>query len=206
MRIGILADIHEATAFLRRALAEFRRLRVDQVVSLGDACDTFRCDSHASEVIALLREAGAIGVWGNHDVGLSFEVPESVRQTAAPRDLAYMSVMQPHLVLDGCRFSHVEPWLNPRAVEDLWHFDGPPDTPEKAARSFLAVPERHLFVGHFHCWLAMTPTERIEWNGERSLELSAAPRYLIAIAPVQSGCCAIFDTSNLRLTPVVCAA
>jgi len=72
MRIGILADIHEAIESLERALAEFRRRQVDLVLSLGDACDLFSPVGRASEVVALLKGASAVGVWGNHDVGLCF--------------------------------------------------------------------------------------------------------------------------------------
>ena len=166
MRIGIVADIHEAIEPLRKAMTEFRRRGVDLVVSLGDACDSFSPDGRASDVVRLLREANAVGVWGNHDVGLSFEVSETLREAAGPTVIEYMAKVQAQLVVAGCRFSHVEPWLDARKVENLWYFDGPPDTPEKASRSFLAVPESHLFVGHFHCWLVMTPSGRVEWNGE----------------------------------------
>ena len=206
MRIGILADIHEAIEPLQRALAEFRSRRVDLIVSLGDACDSFSSEGRASEVVRLLREAHAVGVWGNHDFGLSVEVSEALREMAGPTVVDYMATMQAQLVLAGCRFSHVEPWLDARKVENLWYFDGPPDTPEKADRSFMAVPERHLFVGHFHCWLVMTPRGRVEWNGEGPLELRTDARYLVVIAPVRSGWCAIFDTADSQLTPVACAA
>jgi hypothetical protein len=204
MRIGILADIHEAVEPMRRALAEFRRLRVDLVVSLGDACDTFSPAGRAGEVVALLREAQAVGVWGNHDVGLCADVSDRLRRQAAPGVLQYMAGMEPHLVVAGCRFSHVEPWLDARKVEDLWYFDGPPDTPEKAARSFAAVPERHLFVGHFHRWLAVTPAGRLGWDGEGPLVLGGGQRYLVVVAPVVSGWCAVFDTAEALLTPVRC--
>jgi hypothetical protein len=206
MRIGIVADIHEAIEALQRALAAFRSRQVDLVVSLGDACDTFSPVGRAGEVVALLRGAGAVGVWGNHDVGLCFNVTERLRREARPEVLGYMAGMQPQLVVAGCRFSHVEPWLDARRVEDLWYFDGPPDTPEKVARSFAAVPERHLFVGHFHRWLVMTPSGRVEWNGEAPLALGEGSRYLVVVAPVASGWCAIFDTVEARLIPVRCAA
>jgi hypothetical protein len=164
VRIGILADIHEAIAPLQRALAEFRSRGVDQVVSLGDACDTFSPVGRASEVVALLREAHAVGVWGNHDFGLCDEVTEELRRRAQPALLEYMTTMQPHLVLEGCRFSHVEPWLDARKLEDLWYFEGLPDTSERAGRSFGAVPERHLFVGHLHRWLVMTLGGQLNWR------------------------------------------
>jgi hypothetical protein len=206
MLIGILADIHEAVDHLQRALDEFRMQRVDIVVSLGDACDTFGPGGRTGEVAALLRAAGAVGVWGNHDVGLCWQVPELIRQRTDPAVLQYMAGMQAQFVVAGCRFSHVEPWLDARRVEDLWYFDGPLDTPDKASRSFAAVPERHLFVGHFHRWLVMTPTGRVDWAGEKPLDLCGAGRYLVVVAPVLSGWCAIFNTASSQLTPLRRAA
>jgi hypothetical protein len=80
-----------------------------------------------------------------------------------------------------------------------------PDRPEKAGRSVAAVPERFLFVGHFHRWLVMTPTGAVPWNGEEPLALREAARYLVAVAPVVSGSCAIFDTTSFQLTPIRCS-
>jgi hypothetical protein len=205
MRIGILTDIHEALEPPRRALSKFRGHRVDAVVSLGDACDTLRPIDRASAIVRLLQEAGAIGVWGNHDMGLSVGVPEPLRQSIAPAVLEYFAGMQPHLVLAGCRFSHVEPWLDPHKVEDMWHFDGLSDTPERVARSFAAVPEQYLFLGHFHQWLVMTPSGQVEWSGTAPLTFAYGQRYLVAVAPVVSGWCAVLDTGKAQLLPVRCA-
>lgn len=152
----------------------------------------------------LPREAGAAGVWGNHDVGLCFDVSGRVHGRASPATLEYMAGRQPQLVAAGCRFSHVEPWLDAWRGEDLWYFDGPPDTAEKAGRSFAAVPERILFVGHFHRWLVMTPAGRVPWDGAGPLELRAEERYLVIVAPVVSGWCAVFDTAESRLTLLRC--
>ncbi|MFL5244050.1 MAG: metallophosphoesterase family protein [Gemmataceae bacterium] len=149
MRIGILADIHGAVESLEGALAEFGRCRADVVVSLGDSCDTFSAAGRSNQVVALLQKAGAVGVWGNHDVGLCYQVSEKLRQATDPAVLDYMKSMQPQLVLGECRFSHVEPWLDARKVEDLWYLDGPPDTPEKASRS---LPRRRSVV----CWWAIS--------------------------------------------------
>src|SRR5262249_39844569 len=66
---------------------------------------------------------------------------------------SFMGSLQPHLEIDGCLFTHVEPWLDPHTVEDLWSFHGPPDSPEKLARSFAATRQRVLFIGHLHRWL-----------------------------------------------------
>jgi hypothetical protein len=204
MRLGLVTDIHEAIEPLQRALTEFRHRGVDQVVSLGDACDPLLREGREREVVALLRESGAIGVWGNHDYGLCHEIPEDVRHLTAPDVLEYMATMQPHLVVDGCRFSHVEPWLDATKPENLWYYEGPPDTPDKAQRSFEAVPERRLFIGHIHRWLVMRPEGRVAWNGEQPLTLNEESRFLIAVAAVLEGWCAIYDTAKSQLTPIRC--
>jgi hypothetical protein len=89
-------------------------------------------------------------VWGNHDVGLCFDPDEKVCERYSANVLSYMGSLQPHLEIDGCLFTHVEPWADPHLVEDLWNFHGPPDSPEKLAKNFAAVPHRVLFMGHLH--------------------------------------------------------
>jgi hypothetical protein len=170
---------------------------------LGDACDLLGL-GRAAEVVGLLRECGAVGVWGNHDFGACYDVPAEVRRRSPADVLDYLATMQPQLVLDGCRFSHVEPWLNPHRIEDLWYYEGLPDTPEQAQRSFAAVAERVLFMGHLHRWLVMTPAERVSWSGERQLALDPQQRYLIGVAAVLDGWCAVYDTAESLLTPIRC--
>ena len=76
MRIGILADIHEDVQRLSQALGLLRREGVGRVVVLGDLFDTGK---RIAETVALLADAGAVGVWGNHDLGLCHEPGERTR-------------------------------------------------------------------------------------------------------------------------------
>lgn len=203
MRIGILADIHDDAERLTAALTQLQRQHIDQIVVLGD---TLNCmgDPDVASVIGLLKDAGAIGVWGNHDFGLCYDVNEAVRSRVDPAVLDFMGTFRPYIRLENCHFRHVEPWLDPTDIVQLWCFDGPPNTPEKAARSFAAVPDRFLFVGHFHRWLLMTPNEQIPWFGTESIRLGAWERCLVAVAPVCDGHCAVFDTERTELTPLRC--
>jgi hypothetical protein len=139
MRLGILADIHEHTDELRQAIDVLEKHGADRFVVLGDVFETGK---RIDETVSLLRDVAAIGVWGNHDIGLCFDPTEKVRQRYSPAVLDFMGTLQPRLEIDGCLFTHVEPWLDPYKIEDLWYFDGPPDTPEKLARNFAAVPNR----------------------------------------------------------------
>lgn len=204
MRIGILADIHDAVAPLEVALSRFDDLAVDQVVSLGDAFDSFKRGDPGVEVARLLRAAGAVGVWGNHDYGLSHNIHEEIRKLGDPSLLEFSLTLKPQVVVDGCRFSHLEPWLDATVIEDLWFFDGVPVTPKHTERCFAAVPESFLFVGHFHCWAVTTDSGPLPWTGTDTLVLDPERRHLIVMAPVAKGQCAVFDTLKTELIPVDC--
>ena len=124
----------------------------------------------------------ALRVWRNHDAGLSHEVSAQLRGLADPALLEFAAGLRPQLVLEECRFSHIEPWRDARRLEDLWAFDGVPDTVAQAERSFEAVPERILFVGHFHLWLAMRRSGgRVEWDGVRPIKLGGPDRFLVVV-------------------------
>jgi predicted phosphodiesterase len=200
MRIGILADIHEYVDELRRALVALKEHGAERFVVLGDVCGM---DTHLEETVTILDEAGAIGVWGNHDFGLCRDNPtDEDRLRYSDRLLHFMGRLQPRLELEGCLFTHVEPWLDPEKIEDLWYFDGPPETPEQVARIFAAVSNRVMFVGHYHRWLLVTPEGLQPWEGEGPILLRAEERYLVAIHAVCAGKCAVFDTRTSELVPL----
>jgi hypothetical protein len=198
MRLGILADIHEAVEFLALALEQFRRERVDQVVVLGDV---FCTGERMVPTVELLRQAHPLGVWGNHDFGLCFEPDPPVREKYAGPVLDFMSTLRPRLEVGGCLFTHVDPWLDPTDITQLWWFEGPPGTPERAAQSFGAQPHRVMFCGHFHRWLVATPAGPLAWDGSEPIVLAAPERYLVAVAAVCEGRCAVFDTDTGQLLP-----
>lgn len=199
MRLGLLADIHEAVHPLRQALERFRDLAVDEVVVLGDVCAMHQ---HLDETVELLRRAGAVGVWGNHDYGLCQPNGTATSRLFAPEVLAYMRTLDPILVRDDCLFSHVEPWLDPNDLTQLWYFEGSPDTVEKLARCFNAVPHRVLISGHVHRWLLATPDGVLPWDSRTPIALRRPVRYLLQMHAVCLGHCAVYDTESTLLTPL----
>jgi len=198
MKLGLLADIHEQTKQLRKAIDVLQQHGADRFVVLGDVLEMGK---RIEETVHLLQQIQAVGVWGNHDIGLCFDPGEEVCQRYSAAVLRFMGSLQPRLEIDGCLFTHVEPWLDPHKVEDLWYFDGPPDSPEKFARSFAAFPHRVMFVGHMHRWLLATPGGVLPWRGDRRLCLDSANRYLVVVHAVWDGRCALFDTKTGDLTP-----
>jgi hypothetical protein len=199
MRIGILADIHEQDDELRRAVAVLKQHGADRLVVLGDVFDSGR---RLEVTVDLLVAAGAVGVWGNHDFGLcGGNLTAEDRQRYGEHVLAFLDGLRPRLEIEGCLFTHVEPWLDPEKIEDLWYFEGPPETPEQVARSFSAVPNRVMFMGHDHCWRLISPEGVQPWSGERPITLRGEERYLVTVHAVCCGKCALFDTGTRELTP-----
>ncbi len=204
MKLGLLADIHEHVEHLEAALAWFQRERVEQILVLGDV---FEMGKRLDETVRHLIEAQAIGVWGNHDFGLCKDPGPELRSRYKGETLAYLETLKPRLEIEGCLFVHVEPWLDPEDIEDLWYFEGPPETPEQLARSFAAVKHRHIFIGHFHRWMLSGPEglhnwrEAIPWRGQEPINLSPLKRSLVVVGPVCGGKCATFDTKTRWLVP-----
>jgi predicted phosphodiesterase len=204
MRIGLVTDIHNHAAELGRALAVLREHGAERIVTLGDSCDAFSPAEGAAPVAALLRAAGAAGVWGNHDFSLCRDVADSVRRRYDPAVLEFMAGMQAWLEIDDCRFSHEEPFIDPHDPLQLWAVEEGLDLLERARRSFAAAPHRRIFVGHYHRWLAVTPEGRVDWDGRAPLVLEEKQRYFVVVAPVFEGWCGLFDSSSSVLYPRRC--
>jgi predicted phosphodiesterase len=205
MRIGLVTDAHNHAGALARALAILRERGADAVVSLGDNCDAFSSGGEPGEVVRLLREAGAVGTWGNHDFSLSRHVSERARRRHGEEDLAYLATMRPRLVLADCHFSHREPSIDLEDPAALWSIEeGPPVLATIALAGLAATPERFLFVGHYHRWAAVTPRDLLPWSGEAPLRLADHPRCFVFVGPVCEGHCGLFDSDTGELFPLAC--
>jgi calcineurin-like phosphoesterase family protein len=197
MRLGILAGIHEDVPKLTLALQHFRQQGVDQVVLLGDVFDTGR---HLRETVALLAEARVVGVWGNHDLGLCHEPEERVRERYAGPILDFMGTLLPRLELEGCLFTHGLPCWD--ATDPVVYYLGErPETAEGLASSFGASDHAVSFTGHFHRWLAAAPEGRLAWDDDSPIRLQSHQRYLVTVAAVCDGWCAILDTTSREFLP-----
>ena len=197
MKLGLITDVHEQVEFLRTALDRFRQEQVDQIVVIGDIFET---GERIEETCQMLAEAKAVGVWGNHDYGLCDNPTDEIRAKFPPSVTEYMTTLRPRLELDGCYFAHVEPWLDPEDIMDLWFFEGPPASDGRLDRIFNAVPNRLMFAGHYHRWMLVTPAGIAEWKGECAINLDHG-RYFVMVDALADGHFAILDTDTSDLVP-----
>jgi hypothetical protein len=198
MQLGLLADIHEDVERLAAAIARCRQERADRLLTLGDIFETGR---RFALTVERLRQADVAGVWGNHELGLYVGRGDSVYSLFDWTTLEYMHRLQPRMEIQGVLLSHVLPCLNPTDVDQPWYVEGAPETPEAIHRNFAAFPHRRIFVGHFHRWLAVTPDGPLSWSGAGPIRFNPDQRYLVVIAAVCDGWCAIYDTDTDTLIP-----
>ncbi len=199
MKIALLADIHESNENLKSAIDRLSHEAIDRWLVLGDIFET---GERILETVHLLKSIGAEGVWGNHDYGICGEVSDEIRSRFDPEVLEYASRLRPKLRIEDLLFQHIEPWLNPERLEDLWYFEGKPQSAEQIRRGFAAGDHRISFHGHYHCWLVGTEHGMLPWHGTQPIQLAPPHRYMVVIQGVVQGYCATYDTETNWLTPL----
>jgi hypothetical protein len=82
-----------------------------------------------------------------------------------------------------------------------YYLEERPETAEGRAKSFAVSSHPILFVGHFHRWYLASPAGRIPWDGGEPICLRPDERYLVVVAAVCDGWCAVFDSDRRVMTP-----
>jgi len=177
VRIAVLSDIHSNLPALDAVLGSLGT--VDAVWHLGDVVGY---GPDADAVVRRLREAGAIGVRGNHDdaacggdsiEGFNPDARKAAEWTRAHVDeatLSYLAGLPEVLTPDGTDFTLVHG--SPR--DPIWEYL----SSSSGARESLAVLEtRYCLVGHTHVPLVFRERhgaiERMTVEPESRLELGA---------------------------------
>jgi len=148
MRIGIISDVHANLPALEAVLAALGE--VDALWQLGDVVGY---GPHPDEVVARLRELGAIGVRGNHDAaalgggGVEYFNPEARRamewtiERIAPATRAWLEALPERVEEGEVTLVHGSP------REPIWEYvlSG-----WVARQSFAAFTSRWCLHGHTH--------------------------------------------------------
>jgi hypothetical protein len=199
LKLGILADVHEAAAPLREAIGRLRGGGAERFVLLGDVFENGR---NLDEIIAILEEVKIVGVFGNHELGICLDPDEGMRQRYAGPVFDFFARLRGRHEEGDCLFTHTQAWMDPGDLDQPWYLHDLPETAELLARNFAATDRRVLFQGHYHRWLAATESGPLPWRGEGPLTLAPGRRWLVVVHAVLNGWCARYDTDTSELTPV----
>jgi diadenosine tetraphosphatase ApaH/serine/threonine PP2A family protein phosphatase len=150
VRAAVLSDIHSNLQALDAVLASIGT--VDAVWQLGDVVGY---GPEPDGVVERLREVGAVGVMGNHDLAacgaLSLEdfnpdaraASEWTRNRMSESTRAYLAALPKLLVPAGSGFTLAHG--SPR--DPIWEYL---DSPWAAQESLAAIDSPHCLVGHTH--------------------------------------------------------
>ena len=152
---------------------------------------------------SLLEAVGAVGVFGNHDYGLSVDPSEyRPRGRFSPSSLAYMGSLLPRMELDGCLFAHREPWLDcDPGRPDLARRRGRPPLVDDRQELRGRVPSFDLHRP-FPPLASLHARRPLAWDGSEPLALPDHSPMMIVVGAICDGHAAIFDTETRVLTPI----
>jgi len=179
MRVAVLSDIH---ANLRALDAILGRVgEVDGIWQLGDVVGY---GPEPDEVVDRLRERGALGVCGNHDLAAiggdlirDFNVDaraamEWTRRTISPATRDWLAALPARLTVDGSSLVHGSP------RDPTWEYI----LTEAAARTNLALLSTPLgLFGHTHLPMAYASAPDSTAAGELET-LTPQPGSILALA------------------------
>lgn len=193
-RIGLLSDNHGRLRALKQAIGALRRRGAEQLIHLGDFCDSLQRRDPAA-VVRVLMENGVLAVKGNNDYIVEQRLaaktgPEAV-DPAGVRD--YLQGIPVRIVDGDLCFAHSLPF------ESIRSFYEPVDdgSTRKAADVFQKMPHRILFCGHSHLSvlfrLSGDRLSREPLPEDRPLHLDSSERYIVVVGALELGCCALYD-------------
>ncbi len=188
MKYLVVSDIHGNWPALEAVLKQARGY--DEVLFIGDAVGYY---PDAEKVVTWLRESGAKGVMGNHDVwlldykrpvdGPVMEILAWQRERISPENLEYLKALPWTLEVSGAYLVHGSP-VEPLAYLEENH---------EAKEAFEKVSNRWVFIGHSHIAGAFLtiPGETEPWIRFQRYspggELILAPRARAIINPGSVG-------------------
>ena len=189
MKYGILGDIHGNLSALERVLAALQPERVDCLVSVGDVVGY---GAAPRECIALLREASAQVVLGNHDAA-AVDMLDMVYFNTYARDAvlwtkkiltrderSWLSALPLARHLEHCSVAHGTLY-RPELFDYV-------QTPEDANPSLDVMPLAVCFVGHSHVPVSLMrmaddPT-RTAYTVDSLIDINEAQRALVNVGSV----------------------
>ena len=198
-RLGLMSDSHGNLQATEEAINILTNQGCDQLIHLGDFCDTNRRD-HLEDIVRLFQKKGVMAVKGNNDYLIELALSDdSERDNPGQRWMYEFIKNVPMKIVTGdiC-FAHSFPFDYLRA------FYEPIDvgSTERAVLLFQQMPYRILFCGHSH-----TPVyfllnrsagvlRQVTRPGEKLL-LKPADRYIFVVGSVDEGESAVFDMETL---------
>lgn len=193
--IGLLSDSHGNLEATEKAIDVLTNQGCDQLVHLGDFCDTNRRE-HIQDICRLLMQKEVAAVKGNNDylieLSLSYLTGKEYNDTRWLYE--FLKEVPLTRVLNDICFAHSFPFNYLRA------FYEPIDvgSTDRASMLFGQMSHRILFCGHSHtpAFFHLTGSNSVDRKVAplgKKLSIDPQSRYIFIAGSADDGECAVFD-------------
>jgi diadenosine tetraphosphatase ApaH/serine/threonine PP2A family protein phosphatase len=151
VKIAVLSDIHANLAALQAVLADIDAVAPD--AAIWHTGDIVGYNAEPNEVVALLRERGAVGVMGNHDAAVLGELDVSWFNPEAAAAVRWTAT---HITHENATWLHALPKISEMGAATLVHASLLKPLEEyvidagSARENLFALSTPVLFHGHTH--------------------------------------------------------
>jgi putative phosphoesterase len=194
-RLGLISDSHGNFPATEEAINILMDRGCEQVIHLGDFCDTNRRD-RLEDIVRLFQKRGVIAVKGNNDYFIELALASGSVVGCSDQGCMYEFIKEVPMkvVMDDICFAHSFPF------DYLRSFYEPIDvgSTERAFFLFHQMSYRILFCGHSHTpvYFRLSDSEgvlrEVAPPGKKLL-LEPTSRYIFVVGSSDEGECAIFD-------------
>lgn len=187
--IGLIADSHGRTDLLAAAIGMLEDMGVDQIIHLGDICDSL-APLALEDAVAVLQEHRVHALRGNNEYAILVN-HQGERSNSLPAGvLSYLEALPYTITMGDVRFAHSAPFDFPAAAS--W-----PITEDHPLIDLAGIIDcRILFRGHSH-----TPSV-VELDGKAMNRIPASSgfrmqfrrdrRYVVTVGAVEDELLAMF--------------
>jgi len=187
MRYGLISDIHGNLEALEAVLSEIDKLRVDQILCLGDVIGY---GPNPTECVKIVRERTAVCLVGNHDEASLGRVDLEFFNYMAKEAIEWTTS---RLASEAIEFLRTRPYTH--EFEDYVIVHATPEDPRRwnyilslddAGQSFEAFDQQVCFIGHSHTpWVIdLDPDDHMRLRHDYPIKLQEQHRYLINVGSV----------------------
>ena len=151
MKIAVISDVHANLAALQAVLDDIDTIAPG--AAIWHTGDIVGYNAEPNEVVALLRERGAVGVMGNHDAAVLGELPIDWFNAAAAAAVRWTAK---HLTPESASWLHALPRISEMGAATLAHgsvlkpLEEYVNDSDIAAENLAALSTPVLFHGHTH--------------------------------------------------------
>ncbi len=145
MKVGVVSDVHNNVEALSYALEVLRDCEL--LLNLGDLVSQYRV---TPDILRLSREAGLLGILGNHEKAILAPCGFPMRNQLSADALAFLEELpdQRELCVDGRRLKvvHGAPWDDPADMGCCYVFE----SDSRSLARLAGTPADVLLMGHTH--------------------------------------------------------